>query len=125
MNPNKNFAKELRKLNMELQQENSIRINKIKEYKRNQIIEADLAIKEKLKQKKIEQLLHDSNKRKQAVAENTTKKAQTDLLLQEVKKNSFQENKKDLLVSKLRQINLKYHLGVSLDLPLHKKKREN
>lgn len=113
---NKKFLQELQKLNMELQQENTLRIKRMREYKRKQILEADQEIKQKNKEKKTAFQLYDCYMRKQAVIDSKGKEGTTVLLNKLKKANPIHKEQRSELVQLLHSLNNKYDIGLKMAL---------
>jgi len=121
----KEFKAELRKLNQELQKENAERVNRIREHKRQQIIDAHIAFKEKNEKKKKASLLYDCYLRKQAVNENEARELAYKLMEKLTKTDPSKITEREKLVKTLTDLNEKLKLGMELKFPVRKKKPEN
>lgn len=102
---------------MELQQQNAVRLAKLKEFKRNKIIEADLILKEKNTQKKNALQLYDSLVRNQAISNNKAKEITSQALNKLMKTDPLKILENENLMYSMRELNENFHLGLTLDLP--------
>lgn len=104
----------MRRLNQELQQENGVRTNRIKEYNRKKILENHLALQEKLQQKKNEQQLHISSIKKQAIDDHRAKLSRYQSLSKIMKADPYKEEQLKELQSTMLLLNEKLKLGMNI-----------
>ena len=111
------FNQEKLKLNEKLQKENEIRTNRMKEYKRKQILMSHLIINEKNAKNKKNLMLYNSYLRKSAIDKNDAKNKVYKLLEELTKIDPRKTNERDLLIKKLNELNDKFDLKINLNIP--------
>ena len=112
---------ELYKINKEQQIENEARVNRIKEHKRNQIIETHIELQTKNEKKKRDQQYYDCLRRKQTVEKHMAKSKVYELLDKLMRTDPSKTRERKELISKLNEWNEKYKLGMNLNIPVRKK----
>ena len=117
----KEFRKELQRLNQELQQENAKRMQRMLEHKRKQILENHVVAKAKTLQKKNARQLYDCMVRKQAVDDHVTKDETLKMLGELMKADPYKLNQRSMLVNSLHELNNKLGLNMPLRMPEKKK----
>lgn len=112
------YFQELDKLNTKLHHEHTERTKKINDYKRNQILEKDLKIKEKNKQTKNAFQLYNCHMRKQALISKTTGKSLILELFNKIKKaDTNTKEHRTQLMETFNSLNSRYNLGLTLSTP--------
>ena len=120
----KEYFKELKRLNQELQQENAVRVHRIKEHKRAQIIESHIATQEKNAQKKHALELYDCYMRRQAVLDHKMKQATFEVLGKLMKADPYKNEQRNYLVNALRMLNQQFGLQMPLTMPTTTKHKD-
>ena len=100
-----------------MHEENEIRENKIKEHKRNLILESHENLKAMYEKKKKDIELHSNNLRKQSISKNESKNKLYKQLNKIIKENSIKEYENGTLMATLKDLNEKYKLKLDFRIP--------
>ena len=109
--------KEMENLNTEFQKENQLKLDKMKEHKRKQILELHQAWKIANNKKYTALQQYSTQIRKQAIISNKNKGEILDNFRTMIKGNTLSERQRDKMASTLQQLNTQLDLGLKLAFP--------
>ena len=101
----KDFNREMRKINTKMQEDKLVRMERIRKHQRQQILEEEMNIKEKNYKKKKDKEIRDCYLRKQAVKRNEMKGTTYKLIEKFAKCDTHNDSERKLLMERMKEWN--------------------
>ncbi len=104
-------------LNSDFQQENRLRVERIREHKRMQVLQSQQALREKNQRKSNSFRTFDCNFRKQTVLNQMAREETLKAFNKMVKIYPYQQDQRQKMATTLQELNMKLDLGLRLEFP--------